>query len=70
MYAIEFWTKIKNGVIHIPPEYKNRLKETVKVIILAEEEKVKSDMIDHLLNSPLKMHSFKPFTREEIYEPR
>jgi len=70
MYAIEFWAKIKNGIIHIPPEYRNRLKETVKVIILAEEKKAQSDMIDRLLNSPLKIRGFKPFTREEIYERR
>jgi hypothetical protein len=68
MYAIEFQTKIKNGVIEIPQDYRNKLKENVKVIILAEEEEIASDMIEQLLESPLKVENFKPLTREEIYE--
>lgn len=68
MYAIEFQTKIKNGIIQIPLEYINKLRETVKVIILAEEKGAKYDMIEKLLNSPLKVENFMPLKREEIYE--
>lgn len=70
MYAIEFKTKIKNGIIKVPKEYIDTLRENVKVIVL-KDEKVKQkkvNMIDRLLNTPLKINSFKPLTKEEIYE--
>jgi hypothetical protein len=70
MYAIEFKSKIKNGVIEIPREYRNRLKESVRVIVLAEEKETTFNVIDRLLNSPLKAENFTPLTREEIYERR
>ena len=38
MYAIEFKTKIKNGIIKIPNEYIDKLKENVKVIVLKNEK--------------------------------
>ncbi|MGR3177169.1 MAG: hypothetical protein ACUZ8E_03825 [Candidatus Anammoxibacter sp.] len=43
----------------------------MKVIVLKDEkvELKKVNMIDHLLDSPLKINSFKPLTREEVYEP-
>lgn len=68
MYKIEFQAKIKNGMIEIPKEHKEKLNENVKVTIWAEGEKNKVNFIDKLLNSPLKVANFKPFTREEIYE--
>ncbi len=70
MYAIEFKTKIKNGIIKIPNEYIDMLKENVKVIVLKDEkvEVGKVDMIDHLFNSPFKVDNFRPLSREEIYE--
>ncbi|MGA1870310.1 MAG: hypothetical protein ACMUJM_17360 [bacterium] len=68
MYAIEFQTRIKKGKIEIPQEYRGKLKENVKVIILIEEKTISSNMIDKLLDSPLKVPNFKPFTREEIHE--
>lgn len=70
MYAIEFRTKIKNGIIEVPEEYRNRLKDNVKVILLSEEEEITSNMIDRLMDSPLKVENFIPLTREEIYERR
>ncbi len=71
MHAIEFKTKINNGIIKIPKEYRNKLKEKekVKVIVLSEEEKGTTiNMIDKLLNSPLHVKNFKPLTREELHE--
>ncbi len=71
MYAIEFKTKINNGIIKIPKEYRKRLKakEKVKVIVLSEEEKgTKINMIDKLLNSPLQVKNFKLLSREELHE--
>jgi len=70
MYAIEFRAKIKNGIIEVPKEYRNRLKDNVKVILLSEEEGITSNMIERLMDSPLKVENFTPLTREEIYERR
>lgn len=70
MYAIEFQTKVKNGSIAIPEEYRNQLKGSVRVILLAEESTDNFDMIEHLLANPLNIEGFKPLTREEIYEQR
>jgi hypothetical protein len=68
MYAVEFQAKIKNGTIEIPEVYRKRFKERVRVILLAEEESTTVNLIDQLLQHPLKVAGFKPLTREEIYE--
>jgi hypothetical protein len=68
MYAVEFQAQIKNGTIEIPEVYRNRFKERVRVILLAEEESTTVTLIDQLLQHPLKMAGFKPLTREEMYE--
>ncbi len=69
MYAIEFRTKIKDGVIEIPQEYRKKINNNVKVIVLAEKKKKKaSDIIGELLASPLKIRGFTPLKREEIYD--
>jgi hypothetical protein len=38
MQAVEFETKVENGVIHIPAQYIDTLSDNVKVIILPEEK--------------------------------
>jgi hypothetical protein len=58
----------KNGTIEIPEVYRRRLKERVRVIPLAEEESTTVNLIDQLLQRPLKVAGFKPLNREEIYE--
>ena len=68
MQAIEFRTKVKDGSIAIPEEYKDKLKGIVRVILLEEESTDNFDMIEHLLANPLSIEGFKPLTREEIYE--
>jgi len=68
MYAVEFRTKVKNGTIEIPEVYRDRFKERVRVILLAEEESVTANLIDELLQYPLKVADFRPLSREEIYE--
>lgn len=69
MQAIEFKTKIKNGMIIIPEKYRKTLKENVKVIVLTEEnESMTSDIIESLLDSPLQIPNFKPMNRDEIYD--
>lgn len=67
MIAVEFQAKIKNGIIEIPEIYRERFREQVRVILLAEEMPAESDMIEHLLSNPLKIEGFKLLTREEIY---
>ena len=66
--AIEFKTKIKNGKIEIPKRFKNKLGNTVKVIVLSESSQKGHDILDELLNRPLEIENFSPLTRAEIYE--
>ncbi len=69
MYAIEFRTKIRDGLIEIPLEYRKKLNDNVKVIVLAEKMAERdSDIIEELLDSPLKIQGFTPLKREEIYD--
>jgi hypothetical protein len=70
MYAVEFQTKVKNGTIEIPEVYRDRFKERVRVILLAEEEGTTLNLIDQLLQRPVKVAGFKPLSREEMYERR
>jgi len=68
MEAIEFKTKIKNGAIRIPKKYKQKIGNTVKVILMTEQKAKQADIIDKLLTNPIKLKNFSPFSREEIYE--
>ncbi len=68
MNAIEFRTKIKNGVIEIPQKHIDQIKENVRVIIISEESAVEVDIIEKLINNPIKLKAFKPFSRDEIYD--
>ena len=68
MEAIEFKTKIKNGVIQIPDKYKRIIGNTVKVIVISEKRTKQADIIDELLATPIRSKDFSPFLREEIYE--
>lgn len=79
MYAIEFQTKIENGIIEIPLKYWQRLQqqtnqESVRVIVLAREpigvetDKDAVDLIGQWLTTPLDIPSFTPLTREEAHE--
>ncbi|MBP6788519.1 MAG: hypothetical protein KA170_13075 [Candidatus Promineofilum sp.] len=79
MFAIEFESKIRDGVIEVPAEYRERLRresgdDTVRVIVLtgeAAEERVRPeqpDMLYQLLNSPIQAEGFRPLKRDEIHE--
>jgi len=67
MYAVEFRAWVKNGVIEIPAQYRNRFKEKVKVIILPEPSGDTTTIIDQLLESPLEVADFSPLSREEAH---
>lgn len=70
MYAVEFQARIKNGMIEVPPQFKDKLKEVVRVIVLSETQETETgaNLIDQLLTTPLKVKNFKPLSRAEIYE--
>jgi hypothetical protein len=73
MYAIEFQARIKNGVIEIPEEYRQRLRDqskdnAVRVIILISGRDPQTNLIDQLLEKPLKIPGFAPMKRDELYE--
>lgn len=71
MYAFEFQAKLKDGRIEIPSEYQDKISGTVRVIVLSSEKSASTaDMVDRLLEHPIEMKNFAPFTREEIYERR
>ena len=67
MYAVEFQAKVKNGAIEIPSQYRGRLKEVVRVIVLAEAEAQTSNLIDEVLETPFRVKGFKPLSRDEVY---
>ena len=68
MYAVEFQTRIRNGTIEIPEEFRDRFREYVRVILLAEEKRSTADTIDRLIEDPLRIENFAPLTREEAHE--
>ena len=71
MNAFEFQAKPKDGRIEIPAEYQDKIAGTVRVIVLSSEKSEAADnIIDRLLEHPIEMDVFAPFTREEIYERR
>ncbi len=57
-----------DGSIEILEGLKDKLVGLVRVIILTEEKPAKAEMIDRLLANPIRLESFEPLTREEIYE--
>lgn len=69
MYAIEFKADISNGVIEIPQQYRDKMQTHVKVILLSDEAiNDTHDIINDLLESPIKIYEFKPLTRDEVYD--
>lgn len=72
MYAVEFQTKISNGHIEVPAEFRAQLAGEVRVIVLKQEQPVldspAENLIDHLLIAPIRIEGFKPMTREEMYD--
>lgn len=56
-------------MIEIPEKFRKKLKNNVKVILLTEYiEDSESDLIEELIESPLKLTDFVPYKREEIYK--
>ena len=73
MYAVEFQAKVIDGKIVVPDQYKNSINGKVKVILLSQEVLNKThptNLIENLLNNPIKLQNFAPLRRDEIYEQR
>ena len=72
MGTVEFQTNIKNGVIEIPEPYKANFtpQDTVRVIVITQPQThtQSTNLLQHLLDHPLKIDSFVPLQREDIYE--
>ncbi len=71
MYAVEFQAKVIDGKIVVPEQYKNSINGKVKVILLSQEilsQAQPVNLIEKLLSNPIKLQSFEPLLREEIYE--
>ncbi len=68
MVTVQFKSRIKNGVIEIPKKYKGKLRDHVRVILKAETPRSRSkNYLDTLLAHPVKVKTFVPLTREQIY---
>ena len=81
MFAIEFQSRIRNGVIEVPAEYRERLRresegDVVRVIVLTgetDEEQgpsARPDVLDELLANPIRVKDFKPLNRDETHDRR
>ena len=79
MFAIEFQSKIRDGIIEVPAEYRERLRrqsgdDTVRVIVLTgeaaemHESSDQPDILYQLLNNPIQLKSFRPLKRDETHE--
>lgn len=67
MFAIEFQARVKNGTMEIPQEYRNQVQESVRVILLVPEHSSKLGMIGSLLEHLIQDPTFRPLSRNEIY---
>jgi len=69
LQAVEFQAFVKNGMIEVPREYRKRLSQRVRVIVLAEEDRTAqpTTLIDELLLNPIKIEGFTPLTRDEAH---
>jgi hypothetical protein len=68
MYGVEFVTKIRDGIIKVPDEYRERFTGAVRVILLPEEKTSEDgDIIAELLMRPLVVSDFTPLTREDAH---
>ncbi len=71
MKTIEFQTNIDKGILEIPEIYQKQLEKykTVRVIIVTEENApMDTDLIEYLMENPLKVEKILPLKRDEIYE--
>ncbi|KHG39268.1 MULTISPECIES: hypothetical protein [Aphanizomenonaceae] len=70
MITVEFQTTIENGMIKIPEQYQQQLKQPniVKVTLQQETSEQSGNYLQYLLEHPLNIEQLNPMKREEIYE--
>ena len=70
MITVEFQTTIENGIIKIPEQYQQQLRQPnlVKVILEQETSEQTENYLQYLLKNPLDIQDLTPMKREEIYE--
>jgi len=74
MYAIEFETKVNNGMLEIPLQYKEiRESEDVKVIIMTETKKEyikeqNKSIFSNFLSMSKQIDSLKSYNRNDLHE--
>jgi hypothetical protein len=68
MQTIAFQAKILNGAIEVPEEYRAKLSEIVRVILVSNSEESSYSMIDQLLDNPIQVRDFTPLSRDEIHD--
>ena len=79
MFAIEFHTQIRNGIIEIPAKQREELLAQinggeVRVIVLAPattkpaKEVKEHSFLQYLLENPIRLPDVEYFTREEAHE--
>jgi hypothetical protein len=67
MVAVEFQAYVKDGVIAVPESYRAYLTGEVRVLILRSARTKQSRIIEQLLQQPIQDATFRPLTRDEIY---
>ncbi|MDJ0659417.1 MAG: hypothetical protein QNJ42_07980 [Crocosphaera sp.] len=68
---VEFEAKIKQGMIYIPEEYKNKLEDGSQVIVIinpVDKENQTKRLMDKLAENPISVKGERKLTREEIHE--
>lgn len=68
MRRIEFETIVHQGTIELPREHIDKVHGRIRVIIVNAEEQDDIDMVEYLMQHPLKVDDGKPLSREEIYD--
>ena len=70
MSAITFTATIQNGMIKIPDEYQQDLSnaDCVEVTVVSQKKTAKTGIIAELIENPIIVKDFKPFTREEAHD--
>jgi hypothetical protein len=72
MYAVEFETKINNGILEIPIQYQEiRKSANARVIVMIEtqgKEKIKKSVFDGFLSMSKKVDFLTDYKRDELHE--
>jgi len=66
---VEFETKIRNGVIEIPEQYKQELSDGDKIIVSIVTKKPRAwSIMDELARNPISVKGLGKMTRDEMHD--